>query len=932
MNKSSANHDTSNQLVSDRETVTVCDNIAALSIDGAPEATGVTSFVQEACEQVDVLGKHYVASKLTTLQPDLQDLKEYFRRPRLIAGSTFTINTRGLETSLDVSKTNLLSTFFPAGFSRLQGVFGFRFRLVFTLQVAASAFSQGQACVSFQYNTTIASTTTFLRSAYSATVTNLPHARIDLAETTMVQLSVPFLYQREFLTVNAGDNAVNEWTYGVVAINRLTPIRTGSGNAPTYKMYIHLEDLELIGASPETFVNVSYQAGRPIEKEFEDDAYPYSSTLHSMSKTVSWIAKGVPSLSSIAGPTSWFLGRAAGIVRYLGWSKPLIQEPPMRQMRLDTILEHNVDVPSQAIMVGPMCSNRLRVDPQFAGTDVDEMSLAYVLSQWSQIKYVTMANTDAQGSLIMGVPISPMAMHFSTNRTTAGPPAVGLVPYNSFIPSNVCFWGSCFRQWRGDFEFRFTFAKTKLHAGRVIVYFTPTTTNGQVLIPGTTVAFKSPDVTGGPHPFGYSAIFDLKDTNVFTFKVPYIADTPYKDIWGVTGCLNMYVMDPLIASSTISTTVDLLVEVRCSPDFELSIPVGNTWPATVTSTPNFQSGSMISTIAPGTSEMVVGDQFTSVKQLISMPGNTQAVPSNLAIGVTKFSLWPWWQQDDPGNTLPPGPWSGVAPSNWTLSAYAARAYCYVRGSTDYHVYTPSNSTVNLEAYQIAGPGLIPVTASLVPYSNNNISRLTTSQDSMHLRVPAYGRTARYLAASLNKVNTGDNNLSVATNSDSTFFQMARLRASNIGAAATTILINRCAGDDAMLGHYMGPTPLALSNDTRALTGWDVFTNAYQSSRDVYHARTGCVVVDDFEDINGVLVPLDFEKNKQNKEVAPPPTPSRTRSMRPPSPFKVSGDVGVKPDNLSGKLTSLLARAELLPKYANLTAQVAEAVSDALDQQ
>lgn len=149
MNKSSASLINSNENDSVRESKVVCDTINALTISGADESTGVTNFVQEACEQVEVLGKHYVPSKLTTTQGDLQDLKEYFRRPRVISSAFFTANARGQQFASNVDKINLLTSYFPSGFSRLQGVLGFRFKLVFTLQVSATPFFQGVLALGF---------------------------------------------------------------------------------------------------------------------------------------------------------------------------------------------------------------------------------------------------------------------------------------------------------------------------------------------------------------------------------------------------------------------------------------------------------------------------------------------------------------------------------------------------------------------------------------------------------------------------------------------------------------------------------------------------------------------------------------------------------------------------------------------------------------
>lgn len=922
VNKSSASNQ-SNNVIPERDALEICDNITSLAISGS-ETTGVTTFAQEACEQVDVLGKFYVPSSVGTLQPELQDLKEYFRRPRVMAQGAFVLNTRNNPVQFNFSDSNF-ETYFPGARTRLLGVYGMRFRTVFTLQIAATPFSQGVACLSFQYDTSTTDPNTFVRSKYACSATNIPHVRLDVSETTMVQLSVPYLNMREYLTINDGSVSA-KWQTGVVAINTILPMRTGSGNNPTYRLYVHLEDLELVGAAPDALTTVNFQAGKPIDKEFANEAYPISSAVASASETFRWISRGVPSIRSLAGPTSWFLGKAAGAIRYFGWSKPAIQDAPVRMHVYNNILENNVDVPSNALVMGPMISNRLKVDPQFAATDVDEMALPFVLSQWCQVKYFTLSNSDIAGTLKMGIPISPASMYFNT-LTSNSTPTVFSDTFNSFFPTGLFYWGNMFRQWRGDMKFRFTFGKTKMHAGRVIVYFTPSEVLLSQLPPNTSVALKVPDVTGGPHPFGYSKVFDLKDSNVFDFEVPYISDTPYKDFYGATGTLTMFVMDQINASSVISTTIDCMVEVCGSTNFELAVFKGNDFPANVSAVPRFQAGVVIPSIAENASEMAVGEHINSVKQIIAMPSTVfdyVALPN----GLDKYALLPWWSGAIQVNLLPPSRLDSLENSVWNPGSYAARAYCYARGSTDYHVYREQPVKMSMWIYQVSAPGNVPPAFSLVPANNVAVPFLQTTDDTLHTRFPAYGRVARYVCGSLNNLNMYPSQASLSQ-SDTVPFQVGKLRTYNYDTQGTTVYVYRCAGDDAMLGHYMGPVPLAIQPTTGGtFANWNNTTAIRQSGRQLYHRRTGNSYIDP-----EYAAELDAEdqKNKPH-EVAPPPTPSRNRSMRPPSPFKVSGDVGVKPDNLSGKLTSLLARAELLPKYANLTAQVAEVVSEALDQQ
>jgi hypothetical protein len=148
------------------------------------------------------------------------------------------------------------------------------------------------------------------------------------------------------------------------------------------------------------------------------------------------------------------------------------------------------------------------------------------------------------------------------------PPRVAPVGTNSIQPSHLFFAANSFKQWRGGVKFRFTFAKTKMHAGRVMVAFAPDnfTKNLVDMVSTSTIANVAAYGANGPDPFAYSAIFDLKDGNVFEFEVPYISRTPYSNIGTSIGSLVMYVVNPLVAPSVVSDTIDVLVEVAGMPD------------------------------------------------------------------------------------------------------------------------------------------------------------------------------------------------------------------------------------------------------------------------------------------------------------------------------------------------------------------------------
>lgn len=805
----------SNNVIDVKSSEEKCNVIDSLSITNEVESTGVTTFVQEACEAVDVMGAHYSGSSLLKSQGDLQDLKEYFRRPRIVRTGELN-SVRSSDGSVSVDRVTLFGNIFPDGFERLAGVFGVRFKMVFTLQVAATPFHQGVAAVSFQYFGS-----DFARYNSISTCTNIPHVRLDVSSSTMAQLHVPFLWIGEFLPLRKGQTlAAFPDILGVATVHNLLGVPVVTGLKPvTYKLFVHLEDMELVGAVP---TDVALQAGKkvsPVTKEFENDAYPFSSSLHAMSKTARWIAKGVPALSSLAGPTSWFLGKASGVVRYLGYSKPQVQEPVMRMIDMGSALEHNVDTPSSTIMVSAMASNYLKVDPSFAGSDVDEMSLSYVLSQWGQVYYGSITTDAPVGSVVYSTGVSPS---YAWYRDISAPalkfinrpyPRTMAVGANAFQPTSLLFWSSMFRQWRGSIEYRFTFAKTKMHGGRVLVTFVPRRDNVQTneANPDSLVMYRpgTASVAGGSVPVtdGYSAIFDLRDGNVFTFTCPYVSDCPYTNFFGRVGDLSIVVLDPITASTSSAQYIDFLVEARAGSNFELAIPIGPLAPVHVDGTVSVESGKLISTISEEASELTVGEVITSAKQLIQIPKWTSI--SMTGTSSRSITLPPWTYQPKISVLTPlvlPLP-----PESFGFQGNIASCYLYARGSQDVHFYANTTSNMLVSARQ----GVVPFndySYALYNRSSTATPRVVTSKGPAHLRFPAQQQYVRWRASYAN-----DADWSPAAGKSTPVFPVGeyydpayynRVTLANVPSSVTNVPFGRAAGDDAMLGHYMGPPPLA----------------------------------------------------------------------------------------------------------------------------
>lgn len=789
--------------------------INSLSVSGT-EVAGKTAFVQEAISAVEVLGNVYVPRNMATAQSDLQNLTKYYARPRLLKTGYLPASVRRRVEEMTFTPSDILESHSAAGMSRLSGVFGLRFRLVFTLQVATNPFHQGLLALSWQYGDGIGSGT-YDRGASAFTATNIPHVRCDLSTETMVQLSVPFLHYTDFVLKHGKD-----W-YGKLSLSTILPVGVAEGSAPpTYKLYLHLEDLALVGVSPHSisFVDIDapdieLQSGS-FEKETEEAAHPYSSGLAAAAKSLRLLTSGVPSLKSLAGPVAWHTDKLAGALRAFGFSKPIVREPPNRVYNIGGVLEHNVDVPSQAIMMAPMSNNHLAVDDTFTCSEADEMSFSYILGQYSQICVGSLSTVNNHAQLLYATNISPS--WFWARDKGPAPYMNRPVPYqhkegtSGIIPSHAFFMASGFRYWRGGFRFRFTFSKSKMHGGRVMIAYVPHISVGNHAHGSPNaraVVLALPEVNAvGLQPTGHTAVFDLRDGNVFEFDVPYTGLSPFTRFFDSVGTLSMYVVDPLQAPSVVCPTVDFLVEVSCSKDFELACVAGPQYPVNRDATIQLESG-VFDTYDADASKYTMGESLASVKQLIMIPKQTK-----LSYGPTEhdIDIMPWYYHPPQPESIPP---SSAPPESYSFGGNFAAAFCFARGSTDVHVYHAQDSNV-----VSVGAFMRNITDTVDKSSVANKPYVLSHDGSLHMRCPSYQTVSRVPAHIFNGLTwspqfpggqpSEERLINVPAPHYYTPTVLPRLRVSlNTSSGLSTVVLKRAAGDDALLGHYMGPPPVTL---------------------------------------------------------------------------------------------------------------------------
>lgn len=771
-----------------RDSANLCSSAQGLEIHGT-ESTGQTTFQAEACARVDV------ASNFSTFggADSFLSASEFFTRPVLLKTGTLP-TTRSQVDKYNISVANIWALWGAGGTGRVANAALCRFRPVFTLQIGTTPFAQGLLCLNFNP----AFAYGFDRQAYSALSTNIPHVLLDVASQTTVVLRLPFLWFNDAIRV---DNTAN---YGTVSINAVLPVSAGSGTVPQYKLYMHLEDLTLSGVRPAAYAAVTLQAG----SEEQAAEGPISGPVRKAGDVVKALGQ-FTSLRPFTRPLAWFTDSVSRTAFSMGFSKPTVQSPPTAMVQMAHVNHFNVDVPSVLPTLGPFNANSVKADPTLASTEVDEMDLKYVTSQYGQLAVGSISTTNAHGALLWWTNITPACYYFlattavrKANKAITLSGLLGTPATQGVLPTHLGYWSGFFRYWRGTTKFRFTFAKTKMHGGRVMVEFVPY---------GSADCVKGVTSTGNPmQPTGYTKLFDLRDGNTFEFEVPFISDVPWCTTLpagnGITsiGSISIRVMDPLVSSTVTSTTVPFLVEVAGGKDFEFASLQNAWWTNRAVTTVVEQSGGSDG-YDTSIAEVSIGDRFTSVKQLMMIPILNQY---KFDATHTKISLRPWWYQNNTAVETVDTFQSGMA-------ANVAGCYAFARGKTAYWVVAPDMPDVDF----IITRGSATGNPSRIVFPAINSIRGQAG-----CVIPHYPSGPRFSPQAWRKQSLSTTGLeglaqfdqnAYTSASDNTVVPEPYIWANLTLPIPSTVNsiqlhISAAAADDAVLGMYLGPLPCTYS--------------------------------------------------------------------------------------------------------------------------
>lgn len=492
---------------------------------------------------------------------NVEDIKRFLAKPVTILSSSF-------------SNTDTVSTFAPiAAFQsicsqpliadKLRGFLGIRATIVYTIVVNGNRFQQGRYMFAWVPVGGASIGTTRDTQWYNAHISTLKQrsqlhrVEVDINCDTEAELVVPFSSAINWYPL-AKTDTVGLGETGYFCIFPYVAIAASGGSTTAYfKVYAHLEDVELFGAAvPQMGKRASARIVKKTASEMEaknSAIGPVESVMGTLT-SVSNALTVVPMLAPFATPASWVFEALTGVAASFGWSKPPNLAPAHRIVRQHAPYMGCVDNDDYALPLSLEVKNSVEAIPGLGFTDADELDFLSFITIPTFIQSTPWPTASPNGTLLMTQSVDPLALTTITSGITHHTP--------------LSFVASFFDHWRGGMVFKLKLVKTEFHSGRLCVTFSPSNSVGDI----ATTSYTDT-------PYLERKIYDIRECNEIIVSVPYTSVLPYLDtkIGGsvktsATGLFQVWVEDQLVAPANVTNSITILMEAYGAEDMEFAHP------------------------------------------------------------------------------------------------------------------------------------------------------------------------------------------------------------------------------------------------------------------------------------------------------------------------------------------------------------------------
>lgn len=513
-------------------------------------------------KQVD-LPKSYL--DMTIANDKMHTINNFLERPiRIWAGQFSTSNTQDQVLYSGTFPDILLSD--PMYNEKIRGFVGLRANVEVTVQINAQKFQQGRLRLQYlPYQKYLGNKTTLINSTLTG-MTSCPGVDIDvcggsnpqsrIAQATFV---IPYVSPHAYINLITGHG-----TMGQINLFVYSPLLSGSAESPNCEVTIWARFLEPKLAFPTSAKPFFSSSVRTHVAQVRGEAKKLkktgviSNTLGSIADTLHTASK-IPVIGSYLAIPEWLATSGEALCKLFGWSKPTM---PMDTKLRTTNCMPNYNGQDSSHKMALSADNEIDTPSGIGGTDLDEMALSSIFkipAYWQQFTWNTSQTTTDQ--ILWTDAVTPLKFS-PISGTTNG---INMTP--------VGYVSNCFGLWRGSLIYTFKLVKTGFHAGRLRVFFVPYESASNLVTGSAPVNEIEKN---------YQIVVDIEESDTFSFKVPYVATKPWfnttslgtvsENIPTSTGYIVVTVLNELRAVSTVSSSINILVEISGGDDLTFACP------------------------------------------------------------------------------------------------------------------------------------------------------------------------------------------------------------------------------------------------------------------------------------------------------------------------------------------------------------------------
>lgn len=429
----------------------------------------------------------------------------------------------------------------------------------FRIQINATQFHQGQLICSFDpFSLSDENETVVQGDSYNiVSATGFPHVRIMASESEAVELKIPFIHPRSFLTTN-NENVYN--TLGTFRVSVLNQLRAAEGTTQnvTATLWIYALDAE---------VHVPIQDHTPILNRVEPTFAITDLSIDIVDKAKKGFSQGRDMIGNfLTGNFGQALRIGQGLIDTLGDifgfdypSNPINSEKTI--MPLENLAVGRGVSRSQRLAIDPYSLHP--VDDDIASETIRAMDLKQVIKIPMLISQANWSVTTPVQSILSAFVVHPQV------SPVVGQTATDLISQRTYLS----YVSNGFNYWNGGIKYDIEVVATHFHSGKLLFAYVPNFSEDSTPPTYADAANSLPNAT-----------LDIQQTSHLTFVVPYtsstsmksttiLADTPSSyQVDASIGTLVVYVQNGLTAASNVFPSIDINVYVSAADDFNLYVP------------------------------------------------------------------------------------------------------------------------------------------------------------------------------------------------------------------------------------------------------------------------------------------------------------------------------------------------------------------------